>query len=142
MRSRALPTELALAQPRFGGPVSIVASSGVALAFILRLWTIATLGSVWNVRVVHKPDHPIVARGPYRFIRHPNYLVVIMEMLFLPLLYKLYWSAALLSMANAVVLFFRIRREEQSLAEHPQWVAQLQGKPRFLPRIARSGGRG
>ena len=137
----ALPLELALTLPEFGGPISILAALGVATACVLRLWTLTTLGSVWNVCLVQKADHPIISRGPYRFIRHPNYLVVIMEMFFLPLVYKLYWSAGLLSLANGIVLFFRIRREEQTLAEHPRWVAEVQSKPRFLPRISRAGGR-
>ena len=138
----ALPLELAWRRPEFGGPVSITALVGVLLAFLLRLWTLSTLGSVWNVRLVRKPDYPIVSCGPYGFIRHPNYLVVIMEMLFLPLVYKLYWSAVVLGPANGIVLFFRIRREEQALAQHPRWVAEVQNKPRFLPRVLRAGGRG
>jgi hypothetical protein len=64
-----------------------------------------------------------------------------MEMLFLPLMYKMYWSVVLLGSANGVVLFFRVRREEQTLAQHPRWVAEMQNKPRFLP-FSRVGGRG
>ena len=130
-----IPLELWLRQPSFGGPLSWVACSLVALTLLLRTWTLRTMGRSWNVEVVHGPDYPIITHGPYRYIRHPNYLVVILELVFIPLIYHLYASAALLTLANAMVLRVRIRNEEAVLFQNPNWVEKMSGKPRFVPGL-------
>lgn len=128
-----LPLELYVFGGGFHGPVSIALTALVLLTFGLRIWTLATIGSSWNVRVVGGPQYPIVDSGPYRFIRHPNYLVVILELLLIPLVFWLWRSALLLSALNLWVLRHRILREEALLAQNPAWLARMAGKPRFLP---------
>ena len=128
-----IPLELWLRRPEFGGVLSWAACSVVVLTFLLRAWTLRTMGRSWNVEIVNGPDYPIVAHGPYRFIRHPNYLVVILELAFIPLIYHLYFSALFLSLANALVLRVRIRNEEAVLFQNPAWVEKMSGKPRFFP---------
>ncbi|MDJ0840093.1 MAG: isoprenylcysteine carboxylmethyltransferase family protein [Acidobacteriota bacterium] len=128
-----LPLELFWRRPQFGGPLSYAALSIILIAFILRFWTLHTMGRSWNVRVVGGQDYPIVSNGPYRYIRHPNYLVVVLELLFIPLIFKLYFSAAILTLGNLVVLSIRIRNEERILRQNPEWVRTMGGKPRFLP---------
>ncbi|CAM2006987.1 isoprenylcysteine carboxylmethyltransferase family protein [Acanthopleuribacter pedis] len=130
-----LPLEFFLGQPAFGGPLSMAAGVVLVVALVLRLWTLTTMGRSWNVRVVYGEDYPIVSNGPFRFIRHPNYLVVILELLALPLLFHLYLSAVWLTCLNAAVLFFRIRNEEAVLFQNPSWVAEMANKPRFFPRF-------
>lgn len=132
-----LPLEFFLGRPVLGGTLSIIAGGVLCVALALRLWTLATMGRSWNVRVVYGEDYPIVSSGPFRFIRHPNYLVVILELLSLPLLWHLYLSACWLTALNAAVLFFRIRNEEAVLFQNPSWVAKMADKPRFLPRLRR-----
>lgn len=84
---------------------------------ILRVWVLATLGARWTTRIIVQPGVALVARGPYRWIAHPNYLVVIGEIAVLPLCLGLPWYALMFSVANAAVLTIRIRAENAALAE-------------------------
>lgn len=101
----------------------------------LRVWTLRTLGRAWNVRVVRPPADAIVTAGPYRWVRHPNYLVVILEIGTLPLLHTAWLSAIALSLLNGFVLYHRIRTEERMLATIPAWRAAMEGRARLLPGI-------
>lgn len=116
-------------------PVRFSALTMTLFALSMRVWVLRTLGRSWNVRVVSKTDYPIVTAGPYRWIRHPNYLVVILELAFVPLIFGLWRSAVILSVANAVVLFFRIRLEERVLSRHRAWLAAFADKARFVPGL-------
>lgn len=80
-----------------------------------RLWVLATLGERWTTRIIVLPGAPLVARGPFRFVRHPNYLVVIAEIALLPLAFGLWQVALIFSLLNAAVLTVRIRAEEKAL---------------------------
>lgn len=84
----------------------------------LRYWAIATLGERWTTRIVCLPGAPLVRGGPYRYLRHPNYLAVVAEMAALPLLHGAWLTAAVFSAANAAVLSVRIREEESALARY------------------------
>lgn len=98
-------------------------------AFVLlqacRLWVIATLGRRWTTRVIVVPGIAPVARGPYRWLRHPNYLVVVLEIAVVPLALGLPIFALVFSLANAALLAYRIRIESQALtwARHAAPVA-------------------
>lgn len=80
-----------------------------------RLWVIATLGERWTTRIIVLPGAPLVRRGPFRLVRHPNYCVVAAEIAVLPLAFGLWQAALLFSLANAAVLAVRIRAEERAL---------------------------
>jgi methyltransferase len=85
-------------------------------AQILRIWAIASLGRRWNTRIWIIPQLPPIRRGPYRYVRHPNYLVVVIELLTLPLLYQAYATMVIISLLNAVLLWkIRIPAEERAL---------------------------
>jgi methyltransferase len=100
-------------------PAPLVIHWGWILVFVLlqaaRVWVIASLGPYWTTRIISLPDVPLVKRGPYRFVRHPNYLVVAGEILVLPLAFGEVWVAIVFSIVNAVVLYWRIREEETGL---------------------------
>jgi len=81
-----------------------------------RLWVLATLGERWTTRIIVLPHAALVRRGPYRFVSHPNYLVVAGEIAVLPLCLGLPWYAVVFSLANAAVLAIRIRAEGTALA--------------------------
>ncbi len=81
-----------------------------------RFWVVASLGRFWTTRVITLPDAPLVERGPYRWLRHPNYLVVAAEIAVLPLAFGAWELALGFSLANAAVLADRIRIEETALA--------------------------
>ena len=82
---------------------------------LMRVWVIATLGERWTTRIVVLPGAPLVRRGPYRFLDHPNYAVVVAEIAVLPLAFGLVGFAVLFSGLNATVLWIRIRAESRAL---------------------------
>ncbi|MBW2735691.1 MAG: hypothetical protein JRH20_25175 [Deltaproteobacteria bacterium] len=101
----------------------------------LRYWTISTLGKRWNVQVIVLPGQPAVTAGPFRLLRHPNYLAVIVEGFALPLMHGAWITALSFSLLNAWLLVVRIRCEERALASECDYEAQLGAKRRFMPRL-------
>lgn len=83
-----------------------------------RLWVIATLGERWTTRVIVMPDAPLIRSGPYRFLRHPNYAIVALEIPVLPLALGLPWLALLFGVANLAVLAWRIKVEDHALSNN------------------------
>ena len=82
---------------------------------LLRVWVITTLGPYWTTRIIMLPGVPLVRSGPYRFVRHPNYIVVACEIAVLPLVFGEIGVAILFSLLNAAMLAWRIRQEETTL---------------------------
>lgn len=82
----------------------------------LRLWVIASLGERWTTRIIVLPGAPLEKRGPFRLVRHPNYLVVTLEIAVLPLAFAATGIAVVFSLTNAVLLCHRIRSEEAALS--------------------------
>ncbi len=82
-----------------------------------RVWVMTSLGRYWTTRIISAPGAPLVRRGPYRYVRHPNYLVVAGEIAVLPLVFGLWQVALIFSVLNALVLRERIRVENEALAE-------------------------
>ncbi|QNM83771.1 hypothetical protein H8M03_05475 [Sphingomonas sabuli] len=80
-----------------------------------RIWVLATLGPRWTTRIIVLPGEPLVKRGPYKILAHPNYWVVIGEIAVLPLVFELPWVALIFSLLNAAILWIRIREEERAL---------------------------
>ncbi|HEX7323599.1 MAG TPA: isoprenylcysteine carboxyl methyltransferase family protein [Mycobacterium sp.] len=87
----------------------------VAASQALRWWCVATLGRRWNTRVIVIPQAPLVRRGPYRLLKHPNYLAVTAEGLALPLVHTAWLTAIGFAVANALVLAVRLRVENAAL---------------------------
>lgn len=85
-----------------------------------RLWVIATLGRFWTTRIITLPATPLVRSGPYRFVRHPNYVVASLEIAVLPLAFGQVWIALAWSLANALLVAWRIRIEDRALNERRQ----------------------
>ncbi len=92
-----------------------------ALLQAAHLWVLATLGPYWTTRIISAPDFPRIIGGPFRFVRHPNYVVVTLEILTIPLIFGHYRIAMLWTILNAGILFVRIRTENVALrARSPQ----------------------
>ena len=83
---------------------------------VARVWVIATLGTRWTTRIIILPGAPLVRHGPYRWLDHPNYVIVAAEIAVLPLVFGLPVVAAFFSVLNAIVLWVRIREENQALS--------------------------
>jgi methyltransferase len=126
----------------FTPAVGVPALVAFALANGLRWWVIATLGPHWNVRVMGSLALGVVTAGPYRFVRHPNYVAVFVELLALPLVHGAWVTALVGGALHAVVLRRRVAAEEAVLAADAAYRDAMGRKPRFVPRLgrARAGG--
>ncbi len=100
------------------GDVRVSAPMVVAhvLVELARVWVMTSLGPYWTTRIITVPDAPLIARGPYRFVRHPNYVVVTIEIALLPVALGAWWIALLFSILNALMLRVRIAAENEALA--------------------------
>lgn len=120
--------------PRSFWPALGWTALAVALASqALRYWAISSLGRYWNVRVIVIPDHPAVIAGPYRFLRHPNYVAVVLEGIAVPLIHNAWITAGVFTVLNAALLVVRIRCEEQALREFCAYDERLGQRHRFIP---------
>jgi len=115
--------------PRVGIPMLAL----MVAAQALRYWAIATLGPRWNVRVIAQPGLPVVTGGPYRWVRHPNYLAVVIEGVAIPLVHGAWLTALVFSALNAWLLRVRIAVEERALVEHCAFDERLGDRPLIVP---------
>jgi methyltransferase len=100
-----------------GAPIDWRLLAAFGLAQLCRLWVLISLGRWWTTRVITLPGAPLVRRGPYRFLRHPNYLVVAAEIALLPLAFGAWRIALVFSLLNGLLLAWRIRVEDAALAD-------------------------
>jgi methyltransferase len=91
-----------------------------------------------GVPIIVVPGTPVVTSGPYRWLRHPNYLAVVLEGVAIPMIHGAWWTAMAFSIANAALLRVRIRCEERALADHCDYAARFATRSRWLPGVARS----
>lgn len=147
LRERVFPAMVALHTGILGGAVAETLLLGrpfivafaipavvlVALANALRFWVIATLGVHWNVRVVASMPLGVVTSGPYRFVRHPNYVAVFVELAALPLVHGAYLTAIAGAILHVAILHRRIALEESVLMADDAYRRAFATKPRFLP---------
>ncbi|MFC4618853.1 isoprenylcysteine carboxyl methyltransferase family protein [Camelliibacillus cellulosilyticus] len=108
------------------------------IAQVARVWAIMSLGLFWNTKIIILPGADVVARGPYRYVRHPNYLIVFLEILTLPLIFQAYFTAILFTLLNAVfIIGVRVPDEEKALFEVTNYRERMAHKHRFIPRPPR-----
>lgn len=101
----------------------------------MRLWVVRSLGTLWSVQVMDSTRIGVVTTGPFRFVRHPNYTGVILEMISLPLIHMAWITALATSVVYSIALSLRIRAEESVLMANPEYRAAMGHKPRFLPGL-------
>jgi methyltransferase len=123
--------EPALFPARWPWAAALPAGALVLLAQALRWWVVATLAERWTTEVLVLPGAQPVRAGPYRLLRHPNYLAVIVELAALPLAAGAWRTAILATLGNALLLAVRIRAEERALGA--AWREAFDGVPRFVP---------
>jgi methyltransferase len=101
----------------------------------VRWWVIRTLGQHWNVQVMDSTKLGVITSGPFRYVRHPNYAAVFVEMIALPLIHTAWITALGGAIAHVIVLSVRLSAEERVLFANPDYAAAMSGKPRFLPGL-------
>ena len=129
----AAPAEVFLFDRPFIPGVGVACLVVVAISMALRYWCVMTLGRRWNTRIVILPGVPVITGGPYRFLRHPNYLAVVLEVATLPMIHTAWVTALLFSLTNVVILWVRITVEEFALRTHCSYESELGDKPRLMP---------
>jgi len=87
------------------------------LILVFKAWVILSLGKFWNTKIYHISNLPLVKKGPYKYLKHPNYMIVIAEIAVIPLAFHLYFTAITFSILNAMMLFVRIKEEDKILKE-------------------------
>jgi len=82
---------------------------------MFKIWIILSLGKFWNTKIYHIAKAPLIIKGSYKYFKHPNYLVVIAEIMVIPLIFHLFYTALIFSILNAIMLYVRIREENKVL---------------------------
>jgi methyltransferase len=100
-----------------------------------RVWALTSLGKFWNTKIIVLPNAKIVAKGPYRFLKHPNYLIVSLEFLIIPLIFQAYFTTVIFTILNLWILSIRIPEEEKALREFTSYVQTYGHSRRFFSKI-------
>lgn len=127
--------EVFLLDRRFSPALAVVALAAFAAGTALRYHAILALGRSWSARAIVAPDTPVCEAGLYRWLRHPNYLGVLIEVPAIPLVHGAWISALALGVLNAATIAVRIRQEERALFEIPGYREKMGGKARLIPGI-------
>ncbi|WP_342670291.1 isoprenylcysteine carboxyl methyltransferase family protein [Bacillus solimangrovi] len=107
------------------------------VAQYVRFWSLKSLGKFWNTKILVLPNVNVISKGPYKYIRHPNYLIVMLEIFLLPMMFQAYYTVLIFSVVNAIVLRIRILTEEEALMKHTNYRTQFLLKRRFISQRTR-----
>ena len=129
------PLEVVLLDRAFLPALGIPMIGLFLLAVLLRWWATALLKEQWSSRVVVPQDLQPITSGPYRVVRHPNYLAVSLELLAAGLMYSAYLSTAIVAVLNLYATVKRIHTEEEALFQVPAYRSAMADKARLLPGI-------
>ena len=129
------PLEVVLMHRTFLPALGIPMIGLFTLAMLLRWWATSLLKAQWNSLVVVPQDLQPITTGPYRILRHPNYLAISLELLAAGLIYSAYLSTAVVGVLNLGAVVMRIHREEEALFQVPAYRAAMANKARLLPGI-------
>ncbi|KQL53750.1 isoprenylcysteine carboxyl methyltransferase [Heyndrickxia shackletonii] len=133
---------LSLLAEVFGLKRSLIANWWILIAlFILsqigRVWVIISLGRFWNTKILVLPDAKIIKKGPYRWLKHPNYIIVTLELIIIPLLFQAYYTLIAFFIFNLLILSVRIPTEERMLSLHTDYLKVQNMERRFLIHLKR-----
>jgi methyltransferase len=101
----------------------------------VRFWVVRTMGKHWNVQIMNSMGLGVVTDGPFRFVRHPNYAAVFVEMVSLPLIHTAWITAVFACVGSLATISRRIALEESVLLANPAYRTAMAGKPRFVPGL-------
>jgi methyltransferase len=100
-----------------------------------RIWALTSLGRYWNTKIIVLPDADVVIKGPYKYLRHPNYVIVTLEFIMIPLLFQAYLTCLIFSFLNIWILSVRIPEEEKALSKLTTYSQALGQARRFFPKL-------
>lgn len=130
----AAPAEVLLLDRPFVVSLGVVSLLALVGTMGLRYWAIMTLGDRWTTRIFVVPGEPPITGGPFRYLRHPNYLAVVIEVAALPLVHGAWITALLGTLGNAWMLKVRIRAEEAALEAAADYESVFADRARLLPK--------
>ena len=130
----AMLAEVWIGDRRFSPRLAAGALATFGAGQVLRMLAMRQLGDRWTVKIMTLPDSPPIEEGVFRYLRHPNYLGVALEMAALPMVHGAWMTALGFSMANGVLLHRRIAAEEAALDRDGDYEGAFAGRPRFIPR--------
>ncbi|MFB8790492.1 MAG: methyltransferase [Potamolinea sp.] len=131
----AMIAEVLLLDRPFVPALAVVGVSAAIAGQILRYLSMRTLGKRWTLPIITIPGIPLVTNGIYCYLRHPNWLGVILEIAGIPLIHTAYLTAIFFTLSNAVLMVKRIQREEQALSKDNNYAYVFAGQPHFIPSI-------
>lgn len=133
----AVPMEIFFLNRKLEPWLSLICLIVYFLCLVMRISVLTTLRQNWNVKVVYDPKskESISKTGLYQYIRHPNYLIVILEIASISLLHGAYLSFVFFSICNFLILYFRIKQEEEALMQNPYYKEHFLNKKRFIPFV-------
>ncbi|GAA0348092.1 alkylpyrone methyltransferase [Bacillus carboniphilus] len=102
-----------------------------------RVWIIKSLQRYWNTKILVIPNAKVIKSGPYRWMKHPNYLVVTVELLLIPLLFNAYLTLCLFFVLNQIILSIRIPQEEAILSQWTEYGTEFEEHARFIPSLSK-----
>lgn len=98
------------------------------LTQIARIWVLTSLGKYWNTKIIVLPNAKVVSKGPYRFVRHPNYVIVTIELIIIPLAFNAFVTLFLFAVLNQIILTIRIQEEEKALIAITNYEEEMKSK--------------
>jgi methyltransferase len=102
---------------RSGPPISWIALASFLIVLSFKFWALSSLGKYWNTKIYRIPGVSPVKKGPYKFLKHPNYMEVVCEIAIIPLVFHLYYTAIVFTLLNAIMLTVRIKVENKVWAQ-------------------------
>jgi methyltransferase len=101
----------------------------------MRVWALTSLGRYWNTKIIILPGAEVIKKGPYKIIKHPNYLIVALELIIIPLVFNAFFTMALFTLLNIIILSIRIPAEEKALRDLTQYESEFNKQGRFVPNL-------
>ncbi|RSD26558.1 isoprenylcysteine carboxyl methyltransferase family protein [Mesobacillus subterraneus] len=101
----------------------------------MRVWALSSLGKFWNTKIIILPGADVVKKGPYKIIKHPNYLIVAVEFIVIPLMFNAYITMIVFTLLNIIILSIRIPAEEKALRELTKYETAFHQQGRFVPNL-------
>lgn len=130
-----VPIEIEFMNREFQSPFGFLFFILYFICLAFRFLILKSLKSNWNVKLIFNSNSKdsVTTTGIYEYIRHPNYLVVILEIISIPMFMNAYLSTLIFSILNGLLLYFRIKKEESILFQNPFYKAHFESKKRFIP---------